>query len=318
MFPDGEGIAIGEPSTRTGVVISSALTDRVLSLRRPLARDTIAQVPNVRLNLASSPRNVLLVRQVLAGLAHPLKLDRIELGDLVTSVSEACNNIALHAYAGGEGPMEVEVCALAREVCVVVRDHGRGMSAPPVGPRQRNPIGLYLIETLADRVDYLDVPGGGTELRLSFATAGIHRESAHGRDPLELCATSDGDPAQATRIAIVPCKFAQSVLPRVFAVLATNADFSIDRVSDTQVLVDALLPGVERSRTAHPLEVNVRSASGSLELRIGPLCAGAGDALLGDSTARELRAVIERLTNGSHAISPAGPFEVLTLQLAGR
>jgi hypothetical protein len=27
--------------------------------------------------------------------------------------------------------------------------------------------------------------------------------------------------------------------------------------------------------------------------------------------------VIERLTNGSHAISPAGPFEVLTLQLAG-
>jgi serine/threonine-protein kinase RsbW len=261
---------------------------------------------------------VLLVRQVLAGLAEPLKLDRIEFNDLVTSVSEACNNIALHAYAGGEGPMDVEVCASARELCVVVRDHGRGMSAPAVGPRQRNPIGLYLIETLADRVDYLDVPGGGTELRLSFATAGTHQKSARGQDPLKLYAISDGDPAQATRIAIVPWNLARSVLPRVFAVLATNADFSIDRVSDTRVLVDALVAGVERSRTPYPPQVNVRLASGSLELRIGQLRAGAGDALLRDSAAGELRAVIERLTNGSHAISPDGPFEVLTLRLAGR
>jgi serine/threonine-protein kinase RsbW len=295
------------------------LTDRVLSLWPPLARDSIAQVPNVRLNLASSPRNVLLVRQVLAGLAEPLKLDRIEFNDVVTSVSEACNNIALHAYGGEEGPMDVEVCAAAKELCVVVRDHGRGIRAPAVGPRQRNPIGLRLIEALADRVDYVDVPEGGTELRMFFATGGTHQlESASGQDPLKLCATSHSDSAQATRIAIVPCTLARPVLPRVFAVLATHADFSIDRVSDTQILVDALVAGVERSASAHPLEVDVRWAPRSLELRIGPLRAGAGDALLGDSTAGELGAMIERLANGSYAISPAGPFEVLTLQLAGR
>jgi serine/threonine-protein kinase RsbW len=296
------------------------LTDRVLSLWPPsLARDRIAQVPNVRLNLASSPRNVLLVRQVLAGLAEPLKLDRIEFNDVVTSVSEACNNVALHAYAGGEGPMDVEVCALAGELCVVVRDHGRGMRAPAAGPQQRNPIGLRLIETLTDRVDYLDVPDGGTELRMFFATAGTHQlPAAREQDPLKLCATSHSDSAQATRIAIVPCTLARSVLPRVFAVLATHADFSIDRVSDTQILVDALVAGVEASPSAHPLEVNVRLAPRRLELRIGPLRAGAGDALLRDSAAGELGPVIERLTNGSHAISPAGPFEVLTLQLTGR
>jgi len=295
------------------------LTHRVLRLWPPLARDRIAQVPNVRLNLASSPRNVLLVRQVLAGLAEPLKLDRIEFNDVVTSVSEACNNVALHAYAGGEGLMDVEVCALARELCVVVRDHGRGMRAPALGPRQSNPIGLRLIETLADSVDYLDLPGGGTELRMSFATAATQQlESAHGGDPLKLCATSYGDLAHETRIAIAPCTLARSVLPRVFGVLATHADFSIDRVSDTQILIDALVAGVERSPSAHPLEVNVRLASRILELRLGPLRAGAGDALVRDSTVGELWPVIERLTNGSHAISPAGPFEVLTLQLTGR
>jgi hypothetical protein len=176
-----------------------------------------------------------------------------------------------------------------------------------------------LIETLADSVDYVDVPGGGTELRMSFATARTHRlEPAHEGDPLKLCATSPGNLAQATRILIAPCTLARSVLPRVFGVLATHADFSIDRVSDTQILVDALVAGVERSPSGHPLEVNVRLALRSLEVRIGPLRAGAGDALVRDSTVGELWPVIERLTNGSHAISPAGPFEVLRLQLSGR
>ena len=295
------------------------LTHRVLSLWPALARERSAQVPNVRLNLASSPRNVLLVRQVLAGLAEPLKLDRIEFNDVVTSVSEACNNVALHAYPGGEGPMDVEVCASARELRVVVRDHGRGIHAPAVGPRQSNPIGLRLIETLADSVDYLEVPRGGTELRMSFATAGPRQlESTQEQDPLKLCATSHDDLGQATRIAITPCMLARSILPRVFGVLATNADFSIDRVSDTQILIDTLVAGVERCPSAHPLEVNVRLASRSLELRLGPLRAGAGDALVRDSTVGELWPVIERLTNGSHTISPAGPFEVLTFQLTGR
>jgi serine/threonine-protein kinase RsbW len=161
----------------------------MLSLWPSLARDSTAQAPCVRLSLASRPRNVLLVRQVLAALAEPLKLDRIEFNDVLTAVSEACNNIALHAYADTEGPMYVEVCALARELCVVVRDHGCGIHAPTVGPWRPDPMGLRLIEanhmglrlieTLADSVDYLDVPGGGTELRMSFAAVGTHRlESA--------------------------------------------------------------------------------------------------------------------------------------------
>jgi serine/threonine-protein kinase RsbW len=293
-------------------------TDRVQSLWPRLARERIAQLPNVRLNLASSPRNLLLVRQVLAGLAESLALDRIEVNDVVTSVSEACSNVARHAYAGGVGPMDVEACACAGALRVVVRDHGRGMRVPAVG-RERNHIGLWLIETLADSVDYVDVPGGGTELRMAFATAGSHRlEPAHEGDPLRLRATTHGDDTQATRIAVAPCALARSVLPRVFGVLATHADFSIDRVSDTQILVDALVAGVERSPSAHLLEVNVSSASLTLEVRIGPLRAGAGDALVRDSTVGELWPVIERLTKGSHAISPAGPFEVLTLRLTGR
>jgi serine/threonine-protein kinase RsbW len=168
----------------------------MMSLWPSLASDSTAQAPCVRLSLASRPRNVLLVRQVLAGLAEPLKLDRIEFNDVVTAVSEACNNIALHAYADGDGPMDVEVCALARELCVIVRDHGRGIHAPTVGLRQPNPMGLRLIDTLADGVDYLDVPGGGTEVRMSFAyrrhpPAGVSgEESAPGGDSPPLIAQS--------------------------------------------------------------------------------------------------------------------------------
>jgi len=44
---------------------------------------------------------------------------------------------------------------------------------------------------------------------------------------------------------------------------------------------------------------------------------GAGDAFIEDTSAGRLGAVLERLTDGSHVVSPAGPFELLTLRLAG-
>jgi len=43
-------------------------------------------------------------------------------------------------------------------------------------------------------------------------------------------------------------------------VLAAHADFSIDRVADTQVLMDALVAGIERSSSTHAIELNVSAA----------------------------------------------------------
>ncbi len=86
-----------------------------------------AEIPNVCLSLPNRPENVLVVRQALTGFADSLGLNAIETNDVNTAVTEACNNVVLHAYGGGEGPLEVDVYALDDAIAVLVRDHGNGI-----------------------------------------------------------------------------------------------------------------------------------------------------------------------------------------------
>jgi serine/threonine-protein kinase RsbW len=287
----------------------------VAGRRKMPAHTGMEKLPNVRLNVANSPANVLLVRQTLGGLADAIGLDRIDLNDMNTAVAEACNNVVLHAYDGAEGPLEVELYAFPAELCVVVRDHGGGIRSDPDDPARG--IGLRLIDALCDGVRYTDVAGGGTELRMSFRTTRA-RELRPPRDAdgLELSALPAGDSAQITRIAIAPSGLAQSILPRVLCALAAHADFSTDRMSDAQLLADALVAHIDHSLSASHVNVGVSLAPRNLEIRIGPLRTGAAEALVTDSQVAGLGPLLERLTDGRHTVLPAGPSEVLALRLA--
>src|SRR5450755_716724 len=86
--------------------------------------------PNIRLSLSNRPENVMLVRQMLAGVAEAVDLEAGDLNDISTAVTEACNNVVLHAYGGDEGPLEVELYAGPAAIEVVVRDHGTGLRVP--------------------------------------------------------------------------------------------------------------------------------------------------------------------------------------------
>ena len=83
----------------------------------------------------------------LAGLAEPVRL----------LVSELVTNSVLHARAGPEVPIELELTASPERVRVEVCDPGPGFQPRTAGP-EPNGFGLMLVECLADRwgVD----PGG--------------------------------------------------------------------------------------------------------------------------------------------------------------
>ncbi|HEX9481911.1 MAG TPA: ATP-binding protein, partial [Solirubrobacteraceae bacterium] len=87
----------------------------------------MAGTPNVRLKLSNRAENVLLVRQALSGLAEAVGLDPIALNDVSTAVTEACNNVVLHAYNGGEGALEVDLSTTSTGLDATVRDHGSGI-----------------------------------------------------------------------------------------------------------------------------------------------------------------------------------------------
>ena len=69
----------------------------------------------VSLRLPARPENVAVVRQALTGLGDAYDLDPDLLGDVKTAVTEACNNVVLHAYAETEEGLDGDRCRLRRD-----------------------------------------------------------------------------------------------------------------------------------------------------------------------------------------------------------
>jgi serine/threonine-protein kinase RsbW len=202
----------------------------------------MTDLPNVRLNLSSRPENVLLMRQTLSGVAEVVGLDGVTLNDLATAVTEACNNVAMHAYEGEEGPLEVEVFAMDDLIEVAVRDRGIGIRKP-LGSAQEasSGIGISIIHALAHHVEFSDGVKGGTEVRMEFATPGTRWLKTSTEDEFELPAPEPSEPPTTMWVTIAPTQLARTVLPRLLGVLAARAHISTDRLADAALLAEELI-----------------------------------------------------------------------------
>jgi serine/threonine-protein kinase RsbW len=255
------------------------------------------EIPNVSLSLSNAPESVVVVQQALGGVALVLGLDALETNDLNTAVTEACNNVVLHAYEGMEGPLEVEVYALAGALDVVVRDRGIGIR-PHVGERTQphTGLGMPIVHALTQRVAFSKLDAGGTEMRMQFTTPDAAALGALEGEALESqIAGADGG-RDTTAIALAPSSVVRAVLPRVLGALAKRARFSTDGTSDVQLVADTLAANAKEFTSVGQLGVTVDLAPDALELRIGPLPAGAAARLLDacvDADGRRL--AIERL-----------------------
>jgi serine/threonine-protein kinase RsbW len=270
--------------------------------------------PNVCLTLSNQPENVLLVRETLSGVAETVGVDGVELNDIRTAVTEACNNVVLHAYEGGEGPLQVELYLAAAAVEVVVRDHGTGIR-PHIRSEEEEAlgIGLSIIQALAPRVEFKEVEGGGTEVRMEFATPGAESLPALAEDNFQAPAVAPAALPTTTGLAVAPSALAETVLPRVMCVLAARARFTTDRISDVELLADALVSRGFESIARQHLTVSVQVGAREVELRLGPLGGGGAGQLIanGDVGAG---AVVRKLTD-ERRIASDGAFEVLSLTM---
>jgi serine/threonine-protein kinase RsbW len=278
----------------------------------------MAELPNVRLNVSSRSENVLLVREALAGLGETVDLDDNDLNDIRTAVTEACNNVVMHAYEGEEGPLEVEVFVAARAIEVVVRDHGVGIRPRmPAADDTAAGIGLPVIQALAQRVEFRSSAGYGTEVRMEFATPIGRPLESFSEDAQELPADVQAELAATAEIMIAPTRLAHSVLPRLMSVLAARAQFSTDRISDAQLVADALVAHASESICGSHLSIGINVEPRNLELRVGPLLAGRAQELMANSAVAGVGPVIERLTD-DHGVAAVGSSEMLALHLVDR
>jgi serine/threonine-protein kinase RsbW len=126
----------------------------------------VMAAPDLVLTLPARPENVAVVRHAFGGLGDALDIDDQVLADVKLAVTEACTNVVVHAYPGGEGPMEVAAAIHDGRLAIAVRDEGRGMLPRPDSPGLG--LGLPLIATLAETLELGRGETEHTEVRMTF------------------------------------------------------------------------------------------------------------------------------------------------------
>ncbi|MGH2879352.1 MAG: ATP-binding protein [Solirubrobacteraceae bacterium] len=273
----------------------------------------MAEHSNVRLSLANTAENVAVVRTVLAGLADSADLDPGEFNDIRTAVSEACNNVVLHAYEGELGAMDVAIELGKDSIQVSVRDHGLGIEEQALDDGAESPgIGLHVIRTLAQRTSIDRPPGAGTRVSMEFLARGVGALSPRLRSGPDL--DLSGMPRFAAAISIAPVSLARRILPRLAYTLAARAHFSTDRLSDVQLLADALSEHALQAVCEQHVSLGIGVQPRDLRLSIAPLRIGHGQRLLGASDLDGLGRVIEKLAD-RHDIDACETHETLALSM---
>jgi serine/threonine-protein kinase RsbW len=129
------------------------------------------------LQVPSSTENLALIREFVTTVAAQAGLSEAEAAKLELAVDEACANVIEHAY-GHDALKEVTVNANfdGDSITFKIVDTGKGFDPSQVkqeeletliAKRKDGGLGMRLIKTLMDEVQYEIVPGQKNELRMT-------------------------------------------------------------------------------------------------------------------------------------------------------
>jgi anti-sigma regulatory factor (Ser/Thr protein kinase) len=244
------------------------------------------------MSLPARAENVAVVRHALAGLAERLGMDEASLADLKTVVTEACMNVVVHAYAGSSepGPLEVEAQSDLEGLTVVIRDHGTGIRPRPDVERPSLRIGLTLIAALSSSFEIKGGADKGTEIRMHLPL--LAREEGASKGSTFAVAADE-----ETRIRVGPPEIIGPVLSRALSALAARQDISVDRLSDTMLLSDAISARAPQGFTDGHVSLSIAELPEGIELKVGPMTHGGAERLRESFELPEVGGSLEKLTD---------------------
>lgn len=252
--------------------------------------------PTISLKLDSSPETLTLVRGMLGGVAELLQLDPELLDDLKTAVSEACNNVVMHAYHGESGPLWVCLYVQAEGIEVIVRDTGGGIPVLTPSDDRLQGVGIPIMRALAQQTAFRPLRDGGTEVWMQFAS---RRDGRPLYKQPDAAAPDDGWAERLEGDAIVslsPVSFVGSVLGRLARAMAARARFSLDRFSDVYLVTDALAAHAQEAASAPRIGFGLATDTRRLELTIGPFRPGASSGIT-DGASTEVASALKLLSD---------------------
>jgi serine/threonine-protein kinase RsbW len=285
------------------------------------------QCPAIRLELESTPEAPSIVRGAVSAVAEQLALDPEFVDDLKTAVTEACNNVVMHAYEGAAGPLEASLCVGQDSVQIIVKDCGVGIpeDVAPAGQDSKvglpdgmeRGVGMPIIKALAGHSDFRQCDEGGTEVWMDFPTP------RRGMRLAENPADAAPDEAWLSRlsgdavISLSPVSLVDGVLGRVAQALAARARFSLDRFSDVYLATDAIATHVAMAAGSARIGFGVAAQTRHLEITIGPFRSGASAVIAGRASGRRARSALALLADELEVLTANG-MEMLRVVIDDR
>ena len=260
------------------------------------------------ITLPARPENVAVVRHAVAGLAEQLGMEEVGVGDLKTVVTEACMNVVVHAYDDNSGPLQVEAAPEEGGLTVVVRDFGTGIRPHPDVDRPSLRIGLTLIAALSSSFEISGGLNRGTEIRMHIPFAVDDRPAVGSQANPEV--------SDAAKLTIGNPEFIAPVLGRVVGALAARRQITVDRLSDATLLTDALSERAPHAFSNGHFCFSISDEQGGIDLRVGPVPAGASEKLREGLSVPEVGGSLEMLADEMRVEKGEAGGEYLVIRFA--
>ncbi len=129
-----------------------------------------------QLKIPSQSDNLAIIRDVVAKVASRVGFDTDEASKIELAVDEACTNVIKHAYANNSNQMiEVSIKVDQKKLIIIVADKGKGFNPDKIKLPDLNEsikegrkggLGLCLIKTLMDKVEFEIKPGSKTQVKM--------------------------------------------------------------------------------------------------------------------------------------------------------
>ena len=273
-----------------------SIADTPVSAERP---------KKLQLILPARAENVALVRHALAGLAEEIGMDEPGLADLKTVVTEACMNVALHAYRGEAGPLSVEAEADDTGLTVVVRDEGVGIRPQADSGRESLRLGLSLIAALSSSFAISGGVDRGTEVTIRVPLRGGDRDGS----PVEVKPVAE----VGTELVVDRSELLGPVLARIVGALAARRDLPVERVSDAVLVTDGIAAAASQGFSDGRVRLGLEEDDVGIDLRLGPMEAGAGGRIRQDLEVPDIGGSLEKLAD-SLAVEESDDGEYLVIR----
>ncbi len=223
-------------------------------------------------------------------------MDPAGIADLKTVVTEACMNVAVHAYEGEPGPLSVIAEPDEDGLNVVVRDFGVGIRPRADVERPSLRLGLSLIAALSTSFSFSGGLDRGTEIEMRIPLQG--GGAGDGGPPGEAQAPVEAaEPVDETEIVVGSPDYLAPVLERIVGVLAARRDLPVDRVSDAVLLTDAIAAAAPARFADGSVKLALADSENGVEVRLGPMESGSAEGIRSQLALPETGGSLEALAD---------------------